>query len=517
MSLTSDFPLSPTHESAFSAQLKEHPMQDITSRPSEAFEKTAYPPVGMYINGTWIYDRKPWRMVRNPSTENELGPVPAATPQDLDDALKACEAGFHLWRATPANERAKVIHAAVALLRARLKDIARITTLENGKTLAASEAEIDRCCNFFEWEAGQAQRAYGVIVPAEPGMQKLLHRQPIGPVVAMTPWNVPMSAAARKISAALAAGCSVILKPAVETPGTACALVKCFEDAGLPPGVLNLVTGDSNLISTTLIGSPITRLVTFTGSTEVGKHLSGLAARAMKPVLMELGGNAPVIIGSGVDVERVAVLSAEAKTRGGGMICASASRFIVHDSLYHRFVDAFAGVLSEYRVRDGFDPAAQMGPLANVRRLQTAEAMVNDATRRGARIATGGKRIGNRGYYFEPTVLADVPLDGAAMTEEPFNPIAACVSVPDLDAALKVANSVHVALAGYAFTNSLADSERLQRELEVGVLSINHFGTPDADTPFGGNKDTGIGREGGPSSLDAYLVQKTVLLSSGPI
>ncbi len=492
-------------------------MRDITSRPSEAFEKTAYPPIGMYINGKWIYDRKTWRMVRNPSTENDLGPVPAATLDDLDATLNAAEAGFRLWRATSATERARLIRAAVVLIRTRLKDIARITTLENGKTLATSEGEIDRCCNFFEWEAGQAQRAYGLMVPAEPGMQKLLHRQPIGPVVAMTPWNVPMSAAARKISAALAAGCSVILKPAVETPGTACALVKCFEDAGLPPGVLNLVTGDSNLISTMLIGSSITRLVTFTGSTEVGKHLSELAARAMKPVLMELGGNAPVIIGPGVDIDRVAVLSAEAKTRGGGLICASASRFIIHDSLYNRFVDAFAGALSEYRVGDGFDPTAQMGPLANSRRLQTAAAMVSDAIQHGARVATGGQRISNRGYYFEPTVLADVPLDAHAMTEEPFNPIAACVSVPDLDAALKVANSVHVALAGYAFTNSLADAERLQRDLEVGVLSINHFGTPDADTPFGGNKDTGIGREGGPSSLDAYLVQKTVLLNAGPI
>lgn len=492
-------------------------MRDITTRPSESEEKDAYPAIGLYIDGKWIYDREVWKTVRNPSTENDIGTVPKATAADLDLALKSAEAGFRIWRDTPANERARVIRKAVSLLRERIKNIAKILTLENGKTLASAEAEIDRCCNFYEWEAGQALRAFGLIVPAEPKMQKLLLRQPIGPVIALTPWNVPMSAAARKTSAALAAGCSVILKPAVETPGTACALVKCFEDAGLPPGVLNLVLGDSAQISNTLIASPITRLVTFTGSTEVGKHLTELAARAMKPVLMELGGNAPVIIGPGVDVEHVAMLSAEAKTRANGLICASASRFIVHESVYQPFVDAFATALGNYQVGDGFDPASQMGPLANARRMSAASEMIADATSRGARIATGGNRIGNRGYFFEPTVLADVPLDADAMTVEPFNPIAACVSVPDLDSALTIANSVHVGLAGYAFTNSLADAERLQRELEVGVLSINHFGTPDADTPFGGVKDSGIGREGGPSSLDPYLIQKTVLQFAGRI
>lgn len=489
-------------------------MRDIVSRPSEKFEKTDYPPLGLYVDGEWIYDREPWRMVHNPSTENALGPVPRATAADLEGALLAAERGFRLWRDTAPAERVRIIGKAVGLLRERLTIIARILTLENGKTLAAAEAEIDRSCNFFEWEMGQAVRSYGLIVPSEPGSQKLLLRQPVGPVLALTPWNVPMSSAARKISAALAVGCSVILKPAVETPGTACALVKCFEDAGLPPGVLNLVMGDSGQISTTLIGSPITRLVTFTGSTEVGKHLSGLAAKAMKPVLMELGGNAPVIVCAGVDVEKVATLSAEAKTRGNGLICASASRFVVHESLYDRFVATFSEVISSYRVGDGFDPASQMGPLANSRRLQVARDMVADATARGARVATGGNRIGNRGHYFEPTVLADVPLDAEAMTIEPFNPVAACVSVPDLRTALKIANSVHVGLSGYAFTDSLAEAEILQRELEVGVLSINHFGTPDADTPFGGIKDTGIGREGGPSSLDAYTVQKTILLNA---
>jgi succinate-semialdehyde dehydrogenase/glutarate-semialdehyde dehydrogenase len=492
-------------------------MRDIATRPSEAVERSLYPAIGLYIDGEWIYDREVWGQVRNPSTETVLGQVPKATTEDLDRALRAAEQGFRLWRDTPPAERVRVILRAVALLRQRARDIAKVLTLENGKTLAAAEAEIDRCGNFYEWEAGQSLRSYGLVVPGEPGMQKLILRQPIGPVVAFTPWNVPMSAAARKTSAALAAGCSVILKPAADTPGTACELVRCFEDAGLPPGVLNLVLGDSGQISERLIGSPITRLVTFTGSTGVGRHLTELAARAMKPVLMELGGNAPVIVGAGVDPERVALLAAEAKTRMSGLMCAAASRFIVHESVYRPFVDAFAAAMDAVRVGDGFDPEARMGPLANARRLGAAQAMVDDATRRGARVAAGGGRIGNRGFYFEPTVLADVPLEAEAMTEEPFNPIAPCISVPDLDAALRIANSVHVGLAGYAFTNSLQEAERIGRELEVGVLSINHFGTPDADTPFGGIKDSGIGREGGPTSLDAYLMPKTVLQYAGPI
>ncbi|MBY5392861.1 NAD-dependent succinate-semialdehyde dehydrogenase [Rhizobium leguminosarum] len=492
-------------------------MREINSRPSEGFESTLYPRIGLYIGGNWIYDRDRWIDVRNPSTGNALGPVPNATPADLHNALEAAEAGFRIWRDTQPLERSRIIMKAVALIRERARDIAKVLTLEHGKTLAAAEGEIIRSCRFYDWEAGQALRSYGWVLPAADQMQKRILRLPIGPVVAFTPWNVPMSAFARKTSAALAAGCSIIVKAANETPGTAVELVKCFEEAGLPPGVLNLVLGDPAVISSTLIGSPISRLVTFTGSTGVGKHLTELAARAMKPALMELGGHAPVIVGRDVDAKAIGLLAAEAKTRASGQICASASRFIVDESVYKPFVDSFAGALNDLRIGDGFDPQAQMGPLANDRRLGAAETMVQNAIARGARVAAGGNRIGNRGFYFEPTLLVDVPLDADSMTVEPFNPIGSCISVPNLDAALKIANSLHVGLAGYAFTNNLTDAERIQRELEVGALSINHFDTPDSDTPFGGVKDSGIGREGGPTSLDAYMVQKTVLQFSGTI
>jgi succinate-semialdehyde dehydrogenase/glutarate-semialdehyde dehydrogenase len=470
-----------------------------------------YPRVGLYIDGEWIYDREVAVEVRNPATEEVLGKVPKATSDDLARALDAAARGFLVWRDTPPQQRVKVIQKATALMRERLDLIATTITLENGKLYSNSYAEADRSLNFFEWNAAQSLRDYGLIVPGESQMQKFILRQPIGPVAAFTPWNVPISSAARKVSAALSAGCSVILKAAEETPATACLLVKAFEDAGLPPGVLNLVFGNPSEISSTLIASPIIRLVTFTGSVGVGKHLTQLAAAAMKPVLMELGGHAPVLVCEGVDGAAVGRLAAIGKTNASGQICASPSRFIVHRTVYDDFVAAFSGAVKEVRVGDGFSKTAQMGPVASARRLSAMQSLVADAKQRGARIATGGNRIGDRGYFFEPTVLADVPIDADAMTIEPFGPLAACVRVDDLGEAIALANSLSVGLAAYAFTNSLQDSERISRELECGILSINHFGTPDADTPFGGVKDSGIGREGGPSTLDAYMITKTVL------
>lgn len=476
-----------------------------------------YPKIGLFIDGQWIYDREPCAYVVNPSSEEVLGPVPKATDDDLSRALSSAARGFLTWRDTPPQERVRVIQRAVKLLRERTDAIAQVLTLEHGKNVAAARAEIERAGNFYEWDMGQSLRAFGLIVPGEPQMQKFVIKQPIGPVFAITPWNVPMSGAARKTSAALAAGCSVILKAAEETPGTACELVKCFEEAGLPPGVLNLVFGDPEHVSSTLIASPITRLLTFTGSVRVGKHLMQLAAQAMKPVLMELGGHAPVLIGDGVNAVEIGQRAAMAKAWASGQICASVSRFIVHRNSYDDFVGAFAETFKSLKVGDGFEPGVQMGPVANARRLAAAQSIVDDAKQRGARIAAGGYRIGDRGCFFAPTLLADVPLDADVMTIEPFGPIAACVSVPDLDQALSIANSLSVGLAAYAFTNSLEDAERISRGLECGVLAINHFGTPDADTPFGGVKDSGMGREGGPSSLDAYLTTKTILQSTARV
>lgn len=478
---------------------------------------TDYPKIGLYIDGEWIYDRPACTEVSNPSTEDILALVPSASDADLQRALEAAERGFLIWRDTAPEARVKILRKAVALLRERVEQIGRIITLEQGKAFPDACAEVKRTSDFMEWNAEEALRAYGSVLPSEPTMQRLILRQPIGPVAAFTPWNVPIGSAGRKISAALAAGCSVILKPAVETPGAACAFVQAFIDAGLPEGVLNLVFGSSSKISSTLVASPVIRLVTLTGSVRVGKQVAMQAGAAMKPVVMELGGHAPVIIGEGVDADMIARKAAANKMQMAGQICISPSRFIVHRSVYEPFVSAFGEVCRSLKVGDGFDPDVHVGPLANPRRLAAVESLVDDARARGARIITGGHRIGARGCFYAPTVIADVTPDAAAMIEEPFGPLALCVAVDTLDEAIKLANSLPVGLAAYAFTNSLHDARRIARELESGVVSINHLDGPGPTAPFGGVKDSGIGREGGVGSLDAYLLNKTVLEYSATV
>ncbi|QDL38615.1 NAD-dependent succinate-semialdehyde dehydrogenase [Rhodoferax sediminis] len=473
--------------------------------------QVAYPRIALFVDGEWIHDRPAFCEVRNPSDDTVLGSVPGAIPADLERALQSAARGFALWRDTPAPERARVLLCAAELLRARRDEIGRTITLEQGKPYADGKTEVERACGFLEWEAAQALRVYGSVLPSEPRMQRLVFKQPIGPVAAFTPWNVPISSPGRKLGAALAAGCSVILKPSEFTPGAACAFVQCLQEAGLPAGVVNLVFGDPVLISTTLIASPVIRMVTLTGSVQVGKQLSKLAGEAMKPVLMELGGHAPVLVCAGVDGAHVAQQAAAAKMRMAGQICASPTRFIVHRSVYDSFVSELSRIARELRVGDGFAAGVQVGPLMNARRVAAIEGLVQDAQARGARVVAGGQRIGQRGCFFAPTVLADVPLDAMAMSEEPFGPLALCVAFDTLDEALALANSLPLGLQAYAFTNSLEDAERIGRELECGALSINHMGAPGADAPFGGVKDSGLGRESGPGSLEAFLVTKTVL------
>jgi succinate-semialdehyde dehydrogenase / glutarate-semialdehyde dehydrogenase len=486
-------------------------MSDMSVNAQEATAGRSYPRIGLYIDGEWIYDRPACHELRNPSDESLLGPVPRATAGDLERALNAASRGFKLWRDTAPEKRAALLLRVADLMRERIDVIAPIITMEQGKPIVDARAEVERARTFLEWDAAQLLRTYGIVAPSEPGMQRTVIRQPIGPVAAFTPWNVPISSPSRKISASLAAGCSVVIKAAEETPGAACAFIQCFIDAGLAAGTLNLVFGDPTEISSTLIASPVIRMVTLTGSVPVGMRLSQLAGAAMKPVLMELGGHAPVLISDDVDVAQVARLAVASKMRMAGQICASPSRFIVVERAYAEFVSAFAAAASEIRVGDGFAPNVQMGPVINARRLAAMEALVADARACGARVAAGGHRIGDRGYFYAPTILADLPPHANVMTTEPFGPLGACVSVKNLEAGLTLANSLSVGLSAYAFTNSLQDAERITRELECGVLSINHFGAPGADMPFGGVKESGIGREGGAESLDAYLVSKTVL------
>lgn len=470
----------------------------------------AYPRIGLLIDGEWIYDRPAYHEARNPSTEAVLGPVPKASDDDLDRALEAARRGFDVWRKSPPAKRSDLLRRTAALLRSRAEQIAPIITLEQGKTLSESRGEILRSATFLEWDAEQLLRTYARVVPSEPPLQQIVVKEPVGPVAAFTPWNVPLSSPSRKLSASIAAGCSVILKPAEETPATACLFAQCFIDAGLPNGVLGVVFGAPAEISARLIASPVIQMITLTGSVGVGKQLTQLAARGMKRVLMELGGHAPVLIDEDIDPEAVARLAAVAKFRVAGQLCVSPSRFLIHRGVYEEFVTAFAEHASAIRVGDGFDEGAQMGPVANDRRLSAISSLVEDATRRGAKIAAGGRRIGNSGYFYAPTVLSDVPRDANVMRIEPFGPLAACLPVSGMEEGLAIANELPVGLAGYVFTNSPEQADYLSAELQCGSVAVNSFVSPGADAPFGGYKESGYGREGGEESLDSYLSIKTI-------
>jgi len=468
----------------------------------------SYPELKLYIGGEW--KAAAGAPVINPHDESVPGVVPHANKDDLDNALAAAEHGFRLWSRTSPAKRAEMIFAATRLMRDRIEDMAYAMTLEQGKPIAQSRLEILRGCEIMEWDAQEGRRIYGRIIPGEPGMRHSVLRQPIGVVAAFSPWNFPMSSPARKVGGALAAGCSIILKASEETPAGAVQLVQAFHDAGLPPGVLNLVFGKPSDVSEYLIPQPSVRLITFTGSVPVGKHLSAMAGAHMKPVIMELGGHSPVIVCDDVDPVSAAATSAIGKSRNAGQVCVSPTRFFVEDKIYDQFTASFAEKAAAMKVGNGLDPANQMGPLANERRIAAMEILVADATAKGARIVAGGARIGNRGYYFPLTVLADVPDDARAMREEPFGPLALLSRVRGLDEAIEKANSVPYGLAGYAFTNSARNADRLAESVEVGNLSINHLVASSAETPFGGVKDSGIGREGGVEGLQCYTVVKNV-------
>ncbi len=470
-----------------------------------------YPPVKMYIDGTWTDGSSgAAETILNPATDETLGTVPHATVADLDRALQAAQKGFALWRDTPVETRTSSLRRAAALLRQRAPDIAQIMTLEQGKPRGEALGEATRVAAAIEWDAEEGRRAYGRIIPMDRSMQLSVLRQPVGPVAAFTPWNFPVGSPNRKIAAALAAGCSIIIKASEEVPGTACALVRCYEEAGVPAGVLNLVFGAPAAVSSHLIASPIIRFVAFTGSIPVGKQLASLAGSHMKPHIMELGGHAPVIVCADADPVAAARSCAAGKFINAGQVCTSASRFIVHESIYDRFVQAFADVAKSTVVGDGLDAKTKMGPLANARRLDAVQGLVDDAVSRGSRLVFGGHRIGTRGNFFEPTVLGDVPEAARIMHIEPFGPVAPVVRFQHLDEAINLANSLPYGLAAYAFTQSAAIAEEIIHRLEAGILSINHVGGSIHEAPSGGWKESGYGREGGIEGLDGYMVTKRV-------
>ena len=467
-----------------------------------------YPELELYIDGRW--KRADGQPVLNPADETVLGTVPSATSADLDDAIAAAERGFKVWRKTSPARRAQIILKAASLIRERVNEMAIAMTMEQGKPIEQAKLEILRGCEIIEWDATEGLRTYGRVIPSEDGMRHTVLRQPIGPVAAFSPWNFPMSSPGRKVAGALSSGCSIILKASEETPAGAVQLVRAFHDAGLPPGILNLVFGNPAEISNHLIPQSSIRLVTFTGSIPVGKQLAEMAGRHMKPAIMELGGHAPVIVCDDVDPIATAVTSVAGKSRNAGQVCVAPTRFFVQESIFKHFAETFAEKAAQLKVGNGLDPATQLGPLANSRRIDAMENFVADAKSKGAKVLAGGQRIGNGGYFFPLTVLADVPDDARVMRDEPFGPLALINPVRDIDEAIEKANSLPYGLAAYAFTRSAQNADRLASEVEVGNLSINHFVASVAETPFGGVKESGFGREGGTEGLQCYTVTKNV-------
>ena len=471
-----------------------------------------YPNTQLLIDGQW-QDAADGRTlaVSNPATGSEIGRVAHAGIADLDRALAAAQKGFALWRDVPAAERGKTMRRAAVLMRERAAEIAVLLTQEQGKPLAEAKVEAMASADIIEWFADEGMRVYGRVVPARNlNVRQLVLKDPVGPVAAFTPWNFPINQAVRKISAALATGCSIIVKAPEETPAAPAALVQAFIDAGLPAGVLGLVFGNPAEISDYLIAHPVIRKITFTGSTPVGKQLAALAGKHMKRATMELGGHAPVIVAEDADVELAVKAAGGAKFRNAGQVCISPTRFLVHESLRNEFATALARHAQGIKVGDGSAEGTQMGPLANSRRLTAMAELASDAVQRGATIVTGGDRIGDVGNFYAPTVLTDVPLDARVFNEEPFGPMAAIRSFNKIEEAIAEANRLPYGLAGYAFTRSLKNAHLLTQRLELGMLWINQPAAPWPEMPFGGIKDSGYGSEGGPEALEAYLNTRSV-------
>lgn len=471
-----------------------------------------YPELFLLLDGQWMstQDRASSPVI-NPATGEVLGHVPHATRADLEKAVESTQKGFKVWRNTSAFERGRVLRKAAQILRDRSEAIATMLTLEQGKPLFEARYELSSSADYFEWFAEEGRRVYGRMIPARNlAVQQLVYKEPIGPVAAFAPWNFPAITPSRKIGAALAAGCSMIIKPGEECPATALAIARALQDAGLPAGVLNVVFGNPAEISEFLITSPVTRKVSFTGSVPVGRHLSAMAGQALKPITLELGGHAPVIVCADADLEKTAQILAAGKFRGTGQICLSPTRFLVQRPVYEEFLTHFVKASLALKVGNGLDENTQVGPLSNERRITAIQEMVADARAKGARILTGGERLIGPGLFWQPTILADVPADALVMHEEPFGPIAVVLPFDHLDEALTEANRLPYGLAAYGFTESAKTAIRLSRELEAGMIGINHTQMIVCELPFGGIKDSGQGSEGGAEGIQSYLTTKFV-------
>lgn len=471
-----------------------------------------YPDIQLLIDGVWCKAESGKTIpVVNPATGEQIGTVAHAEKADLDRALAAVEKGFQIWRKTSAFDRSKIMRKAADLLRARAETIAPLLTMEQGKPLIEAKGEALAGADVIDWFAEEGRRAYGRVIPARAaGIYQLVVKEPVGPVAAFTPWNFPINQVVRKLSAALATGCSIIVKGPEETPAAPAELIRCFVDAGVPAGVVNLVYGVPAEVSSYLIPHPVIRKISFTGSTVVGKQLAAMAGLHMKRATMELGGHGPVIVFDDADVDVASKMLAAAKFRNAGQVCVSPTRYLVQEKVYDSFVEKYVAATGKIKVGDGLKEGTTMGPLANTRRVVAIESFVDDALKAGAERKTGGSRIGEKGNFFEPTVLTNVPKTARAMNEEPFGPLAMINPFKTFEDAVTEANRLPYGLAAYAFTKSAKTANAVAAEVETGMITINHLGLALPEVPFGGVKDSGYGSEGGSEALEPYLVGKFV-------
>lgn len=472
----------------------------------------------LFINGEWLDARgRKSEEVLNPATGASLGTLPHASAEDLQRAIDSSHAAFLTWRTTSPLVRSDILRKAAVLLRERSASIARIMSLEQGKTLGESRIEVAVTAEMLEWAAEEGRRTYGRVIPSrENGWRQMVVKEPVGVTAAFTPWNFPAMIPARKIASALAAGCTCIIKPAEETPACAIEIARALQDAGLPPGVLNVVFGVPAEVSEYLIASPLVRKVSFTGSVAVGRHIAGLAAQGVKPATLELGGHAPVLVFDDVNVDNVVKMAAAGKFRNAGQVCISPTRFFVHRKIHDAFVERFAQAAAALKVGPGVEPTSQMGALANPRRIGAMQGLVEDALGLGGKVVTGGKRVDGDGFFFQPTVLAGLHPDSRVLRDEPFGPLALIVPFDDDDEALSRANALPFGLAAYAFTSNADRVIRIGSGLESGMVGMNTFMIASAESPFGGVKDSGYGSEGGIEGLEAYLTPKYISQAPSP-
>ena len=462
---------------------------------------------GGFVDGTGTESFR----VQSPSTGEILGEYVYASPADVRLAISSAKRAFSAWKQTSANQRSIILRNVASEIRGERDALAKQISLELGKPFAEAQKEVDTAAEMFEWGAEEARRLYGRLIPARAaGIVQVAQLEPMGVVGAFAGWNAPAITPCRKISGALSAGCTLVLKPSEETAGVALMIAQAAQRAGVPDGVLNLVFGNPGEIADIICTAPDVAMITFTGGTEVGKSLGAKAAAHMKRATLELGGHAPVVVWDDVDLDRVVSAAVATKFRNAGQVCTSPTRFLVHENVYADFCEKFAQRANKVVVGDPFEPSTSMGPLKNERRLSAIEALVKNARDSGAQILAGGNRKPGEGLFYEPTVIAVMDLSADVCSVEPFGPVALILPVKDAAEAVNEANRLPFGLASYVFTNNMQLAYRFSNEIEAGVVCVNDFQASLPETPFGGYKDSGLGSEGGIEGAREFVRTKCV-------